>query len=91
MISLIIEAALNNLPIISSDCKSGPKEIIIDNSGGFLFQNNDIEDLKKKLLEFINSDENQIKKKVIKTKKNIRKYSLFKHFKLIESYIKINQ
>ena len=88
---VLIEAALNNLPIISSDCKSGPKEIIIDNSGGFLFQNNDIEDLKKKLLEFINSDENQIKKKVIKTKKNIRKYSLFKHFKLIESYIKINQ
>lgn len=87
---VLIEAALNNLPIISSDCKSGPKEIIVDNNGGFLFENNNIEDLKKKLIEFINSDKNEIRKKIIISKKNIRKYSLFKHFKLMENYISIN-
>tara|TARA_B100001093_G_scaffold104345_1_gene96523 strand:- start:1456 stop:2601 length:1146 start_codon:yes stop_codon:yes gene_type:complete len=87
---VLIEAALNNLPIISSDCKSGPKEIIIDNNGGFLFKSNNIEDLKKKLIEFINTDKNEIRKKIIISKKNIRKYSLFKHFKLLENYIGIN-
>ena len=88
---VLIEAALNNVPIISSDCKSGPKEIIIDNNGGFLFQNNNIEDLKKKLIEFINTDTNEMKKKILTSKRNIRKYSLFRHFKLMENYININQ
>ena len=49
---VLIEAALNNVPIISSDCKSGPKEIIIDNNGGFLFKNNNIKTKKKKLMNF---------------------------------------
>ncbi len=88
---VLIEAALNNLPIISSDCKSGPKEIIVDENGGFLFQNNNIEDLKKKLIEFINTDKNEIKKKITLSKRNIRKYSLFRHFKLMENYINVNQ
>ena len=87
---VLIEAALNNVPIISSDCKSGPKEIIVNNNGGFLFQNNNIEDLKK-LLEFLNTDKNEIRKKITISKRNIRKYSLFRHFKLIENYININQ
>ena len=87
---VLIEAALNNVPIISSDCKSGPKEIIVDNNGGFLFQNNNVEDLKKKLVEFINTDKNEIRKKITVSKKNIRKYSLFRHFKLMENYININ-
>ena len=88
---VLIEAALNNVPIISSDCKSGPKEIIVNKNGGFLFQNNNIEDLKKKLLEFLNTDKNEIRKKITISKRNIRKYSLFRHFKLIENYININQ
>tara|TARA_Y100001958_G_C21165829_1_gene498709 strand:+ start:129 stop:1277 length:1149 start_codon:yes stop_codon:yes gene_type:complete len=88
---VLIEAALNNVPIISSDCKSGPKEIIVNNNGGFLFQNNNIEDLKKKLLEFLNTDKNEIRKKITISKRNIRKYSLFRHFKLMENYININQ
>ena len=88
---VLIEAALNNVPIISSDCKSGPKEIIVNNNGGFLFQNNNIEDLKKKLLEFLSTDKNEIRKKITISKRNIRKYSLFRHFKLMENYININQ
>ena len=84
---VLIEAALNNLPIITSDCKSGPKEIILGGTGGFLFENNNVDDLKKKIIEFINTDKNEIRKKIFISKKNIRKYSLFKHFKLIESFI----
>ncbi len=70
---VLIEAALNNVPIISSDCKSGPKEIIVDNNGGFLFQNNNVEDLKKKLVEFINTDKNEIRKKITVSKKKYQK------------------
>jgi len=84
---VLIEAALNNLLIISSNCKSGPKEIIKNNAGGILFENNNILDLKKKIIEFVNLNEDSIKNKLIITKKNIKKYSIFNHYKQLENYI----
>ena len=84
---VLIEAALNNIPIISSNCKNGPKEIIKGEDGGILFENNNINDLRDKIIKFFNLNEIEIKKKIIISKKNIKKYSLFRHFKLLESYI----
>ena len=84
---VLIEAALNNIPIISSNCKNGPKEIIKGEDGGILFENNNINDLRDKIIKFLNLNEIEIKKKIIISKKNIKKYSLFRHFKLLESYI----
>ena len=84
---VLIEAALNNLLIISSNCKSGPKEIIKNNAGGILFENNNILDLKKKIIEFVNLNEDSIKSKLIISKKNIKKYSIFNHYKQLENYI----
>ena len=37
---VIVEAALSNLLIISSDCPNGPKEFLDNGSGGFLFKSN---------------------------------------------------
>ena len=84
---VLIEAALNNLLIISSDCKSGPREIINDGNGGILFENNNIDDLRKKIIDFKKLNETEIKSKIIISKKNIKRYSLFRHFKLLENYI----
>jgi len=84
---VLIEAALNNLLIISSNCKSGPKKKIKNNAGGILFENNNILDLKKKIIEFVNLNEDSIKNKLIITKKNIKKYSIFNHYKQLEYYI----
>jgi glycosyltransferase involved in cell wall biosynthesis len=84
---VLIEAALNNLLIITSDCKSGPKEIIKDNTGGILFENNNIEDLKKKIIEFVYLNENFLKNKLVVAKKNIKKYSIFNHYKQLENYL----
>ena len=44
---VIVEAALSNIPIISSNCPNGPREIIEKN--GYLFQNNNLESLLKNL------------------------------------------
>ena len=84
---VLIEAALNNLFIISSDCKSGPREIMNDGNGGILFENNNIDDLRKKIIDFTKLSENEIKSKIIISKKKIKRYSLFRHFKLLENYI----
>ena len=84
---VLIEAALNDIPIISSNCKNGPKEIIKGEDGGILFENNNINDLRDKIIKFLNLNEIEIKKKKIFSKKNIKKYSLFRHFKLLENFI----
>ena len=84
---VLIEAALNDIPIISSNCKNGPKEIIKGEDGGILFENNNINDLRDKIIKFLNLNEIEIKKKKIISKKNIKKYSLFRHFKLLENFI----
>ena len=66
---VLIEAALNDIPIISSNCKNGPKEIIKGEDGGILFENNNINDLRDKIIKFLNLNEIEIKKKKIVSKK----------------------
>ena len=85
---VLIEAALSNLTIISSDCPSGPKEIINENEhGGYLFKNNSLKDLNKKINQFLAEDNNKIFKKKIYIKKNIKKFSVFNHVNLIKKYL----
>ena len=38
---VLIEAAMNNLFLISSDCKNGPSEILDNGNRGYLFKNNE--------------------------------------------------
>ena len=85
---VLIEAALSNLTIISSDCPSGPKEIINENEhGGYLFKNNSLKDLNKKINQFLAEDNNKIYKKKIYIKKKIKKFSVFNHVNLIKKYL----
>ncbi len=77
---VIIEAALSNLLIISSDCPNGPKEFLSDGKAGFLFKNNKRGELKIKLEEFHNNISSEdIKLKKINAKKNCQKYTMFRH------------
>ena len=70
---VLVEAALAGIPIISSECPNGPKEIIQNN--GFLFKNNDLDDLLIKFKDFLSMNEKDIlKNKVIFKKKNQKIY-----------------
>ena len=79
---VIIEAALCNLPIISSNCSNGPKEFLSNGDAGKLFENNKKGALSR-ALEY--HDENFLKK--VKAKKNTLKYTSFRHFKKLDSII----
>jgi len=77
---VLVEAGLGNSFIISSDCPNGPEEILDYGKNGLLFSSNVDTELSKKLNEFCNLNE---KKKYImkcKLKKNIMKYSIFRHY-----------
>ena len=75
---VIIEAAMSDLFIISSDCKNGPSEFLNFGKGGILFKSNQKGALEKSLYEFL-IDKSKNKKKIL-TKKNCSKYTLFKHY-----------
>ena len=85
---VIIEAAFSNLFVISSNCPNGPKEILDNGRGGILFKSNEEGALLNSFIEFdkLSLDE-QVYKKVI-LKKNISKYTIFKHFKTLETILK---
>ncbi len=73
---VIVEAALSNLVIISSDCPNGPKEFLDNGYGGYLFKSN-IKNSLNKILNDLNY--NQFSDKRILAKKNALKYTRFRH------------
>lgn len=77
---VLIEAAICNLFIISSDCRNGPKEILSNGKGGLLFKSNERGELNNKLNVFLNLNQKKYDMKLI-TKKNVLKYTLFRHYK----------
>ena len=83
---VLCEAAMSNIPIIASDCPSGPKEIIGEN--GFLFKNNNLSSLIDTYNNFELTDSNTIKKKVFFLKRDIKKFTIFKHYKKLKSILK---
>ena len=83
----MVEAGATNTIVISSDCSSGPKEILSNGKGGFLFQNNNLDSLKRAYEEFILLDEKSILLKKINVKKKSKNYTFFNHYKKINDYL----
>ena len=82
---VIVEAAISNLFVISSDCPNGPSEFLNYGNNGILFKNNKSGELSKALTKFINLNEK--KKMKVKLKKNAKKYTMFKHFKVLNKIL----
>ena len=85
---VIIEAASNFLPLISSDCPSGPKEILEHGKNGFLFKSNDQDDLLKKIEEFLVISESDLKNKMLSLNKKVQEYTFQNHSKHLEDILK---
>lgn len=54
---VILEAESFGLPIISFDCKTGPKEMVSNEGNGYLVESENIDKLSDTLLKFINEKE----------------------------------
>lgn len=78
---VLIEAAYANIPIISSDCRNGPIEILDNGKNGFLYKSNDIKEFIKTFEIFKNSNPSSIYEKTINAKKMSRNYTLYNHYK----------
>ena len=85
---VLIEAAMNNLFIISSNCKNGPTEFLNNGEGGILFKSNNKNALYDEFKNFLKIRSSQIHLSKIKAaKKNCKKYSLLNHYLVLTSKI----
>ena len=86
---VIIEAAACNLFIISSNCKNGPEEFLLNGKGGLLFESNKQNELSRNLDNFLNMGKETQDMKIL-AKKNSKKYTLFRHYKILSSVLMSN-
>jgi len=83
---VMVEAALSNLFVISSNCPNGPSEFLENGQNGILFQNNRFGELAKSLKKYLNIENK--KKHKYEVKKSTMKYSRFRHFIELEKTLK---
>jgi len=84
---VLIESAYMNIPIISSDCENGPKEILNNGEYGILFKSNDKKSLMQSLIKFEKMKKDEIFLNKINSKKNTKKFSYFRHYKNFSNLI----
>ena len=83
--NVLIEAQNLNIPIISSNCPTGPSEILLSGKLGQLFTVGDYQALSKKIVEFNNN-----KKKFLKKSKLAKKFlNRFNPIKNCSKYLDI--
>ena len=85
----LIEAASLNVPIITSDCPSGPKELFNENNS-FLYRSKNIDELseilRKVVINFKNGDL-EIQKKVLKAQKLSQNFTKKEYYKSISDFL----
>ncbi len=70
--NVLIDALTLSKKIISSNCKTGPKEILLNGKGGYLFKNDSQKDLEKKILLMMRNYKNN--KKIYLGKKYLTRF-----------------
>ena len=82
---VIVEAAISNLFVISSNCPNGPSEFLEDGKRGILFESNKKNALSNAFKDYLKLKDIQTKK--INLKKNSMKYSKFRHFQVLDKIL----
>ena len=80
---VLAEAAAARLLTISSDCDSGPKELIEDNVNGILFLSNNSQSLFSKIEKSIFLHEKKINKMIYENLKRSKKFTFFSHSQML--------
>tara|TARA_Y100000590_G_scaffold443122_1_gene572163 strand:- start:451 stop:1551 length:1101 start_codon:yes stop_codon:yes gene_type:complete len=86
--NVLLEAVAMEKFIISTDCPTGPREILLNGRGGLFFKIGDHIDLAKKIIFYYNN-KNKMKTKIKLAKRNLYKFNyeknLSKYYKLINN------
>ena len=84
---VLLEAAFSKTSIISADCPNGPKEILDNGKGGFIFKSNNLDDFLENFKKAEMTDIAVINKKKKEALKKAMNYTKFRHFKNLNRII----
>ena len=82
----LIESAYLNIPIVSSNCEAGPKEILKDSHNSFVYESGDISSLCKKL-EFVTKNYENLGQVRFNAKKLSKDFTLQSYYRDMIKYI----
>ena len=85
---VLVEAAICNKLILSSNVKNGPIEFVDNENNGILYEKNDYKDFEKKFIYALNTSQNILIKKKISAKIKAKKYTIFSHYLQLAEYLK---
>tara|TARA_B110001452_G_C14966924_1_gene338093 strand:+ start:105 stop:602 length:498 start_codon:yes stop_codon:yes gene_type:complete len=83
---VMVEAALTNLFIISSNCPNGPTEFLSEGRYGILFENDKKGELSNSLIKYYNLKD--VKKHKFEIKKKTKQYTKYRHFLKLKKLLK---
>ena len=78
---VIIEAGFLNKIVFAADSKTGPSEILNYSKRGFLYKNNNLQNMVKTFFNFVEKDPKNLMKKKIELKKYSKNFTIFSHYK----------
>lgn len=85
--NVLLESITLNKFVISSDCPTGPKEILLNGTGGLLFKSNNHKDLKNKIIFYI-KNKKKCNKMLFYAKKNLYRFNYYRNLKKYLNLIK---
>ena len=80
----LIEAGYLNIPVISSDCPNGPKEILDNGNNGYIFESENLTSFKSILSKFLSENKDDQRLKKIRLKKFVKKFTIFSHYQILK-------
>ena len=84
--NVLIDAINYNVPCISTNCKSGPNEILLNGKGGFIVKNDNVFELYKKMVFCIKNYNLALKKNKI-AKKSLHRFLMSRKVKEYENLL----
>ncbi len=88
--AVMIEASYCGKNVISSNCPNGPQEFLSHGKGGYLYKNNNKNDLVDKINIFLSEKKNIKYEKILLCKKKTKNYTLFNHYKSLNNLLDLN-
>lgn len=84
---VIVEAAISNLFVISSNCPNGPSEFLDNGTHGILFENNKTNKLSESLEAYLKLNKEKRFCMRLNLKKEAMKYTVFRHYLILKKLL----
>ena len=84
---VLIESAMTNTIILSSNCDSGPKDFLKDGINSFVYESNNEKSFLDTFDNFLNTEKAERYKMKISMKRTIKKFTMFNHYKNLKKII----